>query len=384
MITIDHLGFPHIIDLIWEEMSFPSLIAASQTCRAWHMRALPQIAEHVSIRKGGGEGPDRVLIVSARNLHYPDASLELGRGTVNFWSFGVRASLPLQPWHILLDGADNNHNSDRLYWIEVFKHTRIVDWHGFRSLGIAHVGILPIMLLNRLPNAADLVWRLFENFAPGETLSESLDWLPSAVFCDFDPKRGLAVPRPDRPGSIRPPVMHLGSPLRFSRGKVNRIPDAPWYTNSEFSRVFVPTRVLLPRDVVLHVRCFSDPCTGLMNTEWGQSYVTTVPVIVTPGRGDVQISLDRLAALVYGIRLCSSKFYGLERLLPQGITWDEELLRIAAKCPPYTWVDVMEAGYLARQSRYDLLPWPQLRQLWSTLRDYESRNSVDFLLHTVR
>lgn len=64
-VLLDHRYFPHIIDLIWRYMTFPSLIPSSHVSIAWRRKARPKLLKHVAMfnhRRGPvtvrGRNPD--------------------------------------------------------------------------------------------------------------------------------------------------------------------------------------------------------------------------------------------------------------------------------------------------------------------------------------
>ncbi|EJT49763.1 hypothetical protein A1Q1_01077 [Trichosporon asahii var. asahii CBS 2479] len=351
MTTIDHLAYPHIIDLIWPHLAYPTLVAASRTCRAWRTRSLPDLAEHVSIRRGKGEGLDCELIVSSRNLKYPDISVELGRGTVKFWQLGMHAPLPRQRWYVI--PIKPGPHPERSRWIPVFKKTRIVDWRGFRSLAIEQVGILPAMISNRPPETAEPVSRLFENFTVGESLGGVLDWAPNVIFLDVDASRGLAIPTC---GSFT-------GMLERERGC---------------------RRTWRVRQLALNLRCMTDPGADLVAVEHQHTYMSglelVIPIIITAAGGEVLP--DAMAKLLKELQYYSSGIFGLDQLLPPGTSWDGLLV---------------SAGLIERDDMFlfDNIPygnpgdyisaaWQDRRRLWGRLRDYKMFFPDQFLVHTVR
>lgn len=368
MTAIDHLAYPHIIDLIWDHMSYPALIAASQTCRAWRDRCAPVLAQHVSIRKAGGSGLECTLIVSSRDLQFPDLSVELARGTVRFWQLGMRSPLPLQRWYVIPAEDHSGPHAERSRWIGVFKHTRVVDWHGFRSLSFDHVGCLAVMIANRPPGAPEPVTRLFESFEAGETLGDTVDWAPNVIFCDVDASRGHDVPFRG----------HLDNMLRFEPTAMRA-----WKANRP------------KRNIVLNVQCASDPCDSLLAFErsptvteriWMSPKVEVHTIVMGTG---ARLAPERITSLIKGLNHSVTNMYGLDTLLPPGTSWDNLLLsvrrlvdiedRTPANHPNFNNINFNFDG----PGDYLCTAWQHTREKWARLRDYEARFPDGFLVHTV-
>lgn len=72
--TIDHRFFPHIIDLIWSYMPYPSLVMATMVCKAWCEDAKKRLLElgHVSVMEG--DNTDYAITIRSRNTAWPDHS----------------------------------------------------------------------------------------------------------------------------------------------------------------------------------------------------------------------------------------------------------------------------------------------------------------------
>lgn len=351
MTSIDHLAYPHIIDLIWPHMPYPALVAASKACRSWRARSLAHLAEHVSIRKGEGEGLDRELIVSSRNLKYPDLSIELGRGTVKFWQLGMHAPLPRQRWYVI--PTHPGPHPERSRWIGVFKMTRIVDWRGFRSLAIEQVGVLPAMISNRPAGAPEPISRLFEDFKVGETLGEALDWAPNVIFLDVDASRGLAVPLC---GSFE-------SMLEREKGC---------------------RRTWCVRQLALNLRGATDPCASLLAVEQQRTYVSglelVLPIIVTASGAEVLPGA--MTKLLKEFQYYSSGIFGLDQLLPSGTSWDK--LLVSAGLIERDDMFLFDNITYHNPGDYIAAAWQDRRKLWGRLRDYEMLFPDKFLIHTVR
>lgn len=350
--SINHLAYPHIIDRVWAHMSYPALVAASQTCRAWRQRSVPLLAHHISVRRGRGRGPDCELIVCSRNLCFPKLSAEIARGTVRFWRLGMRAPLPRQRWYLVPEHL--GPNPQRSHWIGVFKHTRIVDWLGFRSLALDHVGILPAMLRNRPAGTPEPVWRLFDNFTPGETLGEALDWVPAVIFCDVDAGRGLAVPGRGAPG-----LMLAHEP----RSKASR-PE---------------------HDIVLHMRCMPNPCDGLLAFEepsqCGQSEPCFSVIVQATG---VQVPSERISALIGKLKFRAGCLFGLDTLLASDCSWDELLLAVEGVVQRDAMFLFDHVSGFESAADYVAAAWQDTRKQWGRLRDYETLFADKFLIHTMR
>lgn len=353
MPPIDHLAYPHIMDLVWAHMPYPALVAASQTCRAWRERSIPHLAEHVSIRRGQGEGLECELIVTSRNLQYPELSIELGRGTVAFWQLGMCAPLPRQRWY--LKPVEAGAHAARSRWIGVFKRTRVVDWHGFRSLAIEEVGILPAMLRNRPLGWPQPVWRLFENFGPGETLGDTLDWAPNVIFLDIDARRGRALP---------------------ACGPVERM-----FVHEEGAK----SPRWRDREVTLSVRCFSDPCADLVATARSTSfnsrmYVRT-PIVVTAT--DIVVSPTRMVELLKGLQFSTRGHYGLDKLLPPGVSWYGLLVAIPGLVER---ADMFLFDGITYDSPGDYITtaWQDTKEHFGTSKDWGAMFPDKYIFCTVR
>lgn len=101
MVHIDHLLYPHIIDLIWSSFLLRDLPVARRVCRAWRSRAEVILAEnirHVSLdfrpRTAAGQH-DRVGLSVRDTLDTPEAHALLS--VLDFTEDSTPGTTPLQP-----------------------------------------------------------------------------------------------------------------------------------------------------------------------------------------------------------------------------------------------------------------------------------------------
>ena len=73
-VQIDHLYFPHIIDLIWSYMDYPAVVACAKSSRLWGERAMDYVP-HVALI----EFEDGSVVLRSRDLEWPEASAILFR-----------------------------------------------------------------------------------------------------------------------------------------------------------------------------------------------------------------------------------------------------------------------------------------------------------------
>lgn len=69
-IVIDHRFFPHIIDLIWSFMPYPSLVVATMVCKSWRKDSIKLLFEHVAVMECNRHGCD--IIIRSRNTSWPE------------------------------------------------------------------------------------------------------------------------------------------------------------------------------------------------------------------------------------------------------------------------------------------------------------------------
>lgn len=74
-IVIDHRFFPHIIDLIWSFMPYPSLVVATMVCKTWREDSIKRLFEHVTVRECDGDDND--IVIRSRNTLWPQYSAVL-------------------------------------------------------------------------------------------------------------------------------------------------------------------------------------------------------------------------------------------------------------------------------------------------------------------
>lgn len=76
MTVIDHNFFPHLIDLIWENLDFEGQIAARRACKQWRRRANARL-QHIVL--SCFERPGDVIDIATRDLSKPSSHAWLGQ-----------------------------------------------------------------------------------------------------------------------------------------------------------------------------------------------------------------------------------------------------------------------------------------------------------------